>query len=214
MPLVDLDHFGLPQVLPADVRSFLREADRRIERFLLTSRIPAFVPTDFGAAYGVLKKLAGAWTKPGRLFCEWGSGFGVVACLAAMLDFDAYGIEIEAELVDAAQQLADDFGLPVTFIQGSFIPRGSKACTASDEGFAWFTPQGDSTHELLGLAPDDFAIIFAYPWPDEERVTADLFEHHAGAGAVLVTYHSASAFRVRRKKPRPNPHIKRAKTTH
>jgi hypothetical protein len=214
MPLVDLDHFGPPEVLPADVRSFLREADRRIDRFLLTSHIPAFVPSDFGATYGILKKLAGAWTKPGRLFCEWGSGFGVVACLAAMLDLDAYGIEIEAELVDAAQKLADDFGLPVTFIQGSFIPQGGEACNARDDGFAWLTPQGDSTHEKLGLAPDDFALIFAYPWPDEERVTADLFEHYAGAGAVLVTYHGASAFRVRRKKARPNPHIKRAKNAH
>jgi hypothetical protein len=199
MPLADLDLPAVCKVLPGDVRSFLREADRRIDRFQLTSRIPAFVPSDFGASYGILKQLAGSWVKPGRLFCEWGSGFGVVACLAAMLEFDACGIEIEAELVDAAQQLADDFSLPVQFIQGSFVPPGGEACTANEDGFAWLTTQSDSTHEELGLAPDDFTIIFAYPWPDEEKATADLFERFAGAGAVLVTYDSASNFRVRRK---------------
>jgi hypothetical protein len=73
MPLVDLDFSGVLEVLPADVRSFLREADRRIERFQRTSRVPAFVPSDFGAAFGVLKELADTSPRAGRLFCEWGS---------------------------------------------------------------------------------------------------------------------------------------------
>ena len=113
MSLVDVDLVDVRGVLPADVRCFLREANRRIERFQLTNRIAAFVPSDFGASYYVLKQLAGACAKPGRLVCEWGSSFGVVARLAAMLEFDACGTEIETELVDAAQQLADDFSLPI-----------------------------------------------------------------------------------------------------
>ena len=56
---------------------------------------------------------------PGTLFCEWGSGFGVVTCLAAMLEFDASGIEIESDLVDAAEDLSADFGLAVEFMCGS-----------------------------------------------------------------------------------------------
>src|SRR4051794_5489754 len=84
--------------LPAAVRSFLEEAGRRIERFQSTSRSPAFVPSDYAGAYRVLRAVATTDLAPGERFCEWGSGFGVVTCLAAMVGFDACGIEIEAEL--------------------------------------------------------------------------------------------------------------------
>src|SRR5437867_3109190 len=127
MPLVELNLRIRRAALPGDVRSFLREATRRIQRFQRQGRIPAFVPSDFERTYAVLRALAADCVR-GSLFCEWGCSFGVVACLAAMLDFEACGIEIEAELVDAAQQLAADFGLPVEFLRGSFIPPGGNAC--------------------------------------------------------------------------------------
>ena len=199
MPLMELDlPIGEPAV-PDDVAAFIREAERRIDQFQLSSRVPGFVPSDFGRVYSVLRALAAADVAPGRLFCEWGSGFGVVACLAALLDFDACGIEIDGELVDAAQRLAANFDLPVEFVCGSFIPRGAKASVESGDGFAWLTTDGDSAHEELGLTTDDFSIIFAYPWPDEEGVIGDVFERYAAAGAILVTYHGGSDFLLRQK---------------
>jgi hypothetical protein len=114
-----------------------------------------------------------------------------------MLDFDACGVEIEAELVEAAQQLADDFELPVQFVQGSFVPKG--AALDLKDGFAWLRCESDSALEELGLEPEDFGMIFSYPWPDEENAVADLFQRYARVGAVLVTYHGGDAFRVRRK---------------
>lgn len=199
MPLVDLNLLIGGSTLPGDVRSFLREAQRRIERFQRDSRVPAFVASDYERAYHVLRALAAADLAPGKLFCEWGSGFGVVACLAALLDFDARGIEIEGSLVDAAEKLAADFDIPVEFIRGSFIPRGGETYVCSDDGFAWLTTEGGTAHEELGLEPDDFDVIFAYPWPDEEEATSACFERHAAVGAVLVTYHGTEDFRVRRK---------------
>jgi hypothetical protein len=45
----------------------------------------------------------------------------------------------------------------------------------------------------------DLDVVFAYPWPDEEALTAELFDRYAGPGAVLVTFHSGDGFRARRK---------------
>jgi hypothetical protein len=160
---------------------------------------PAFVPCNFGAAYGLLQHLAAQALTAGTLFCEWGSGFGVVACLAALLEFDAFGIEVDSTLVHASRRLAADFDLPVEFAQGSFIPAGDRIRTRAAGSFAWLATTDAPAHEQLGLATEDFGVIFAYPWPDEERALGQLFERHAGAGALLVTHHGGEDFRLRRK---------------
>src|SRR6516162_7326793 len=124
MPLVEL---SVPEVggeLPRGVRAFLADADRRIEQFMQTARLPAFVPGDYVGAYRVLKAIAESDVARGNRFCEWGSGFGVVTSLAAGLDYEAYGIEVQGELVDCARQLADAFDLQAEFVDGSFVPRG------------------------------------------------------------------------------------------
>ncbi len=121
MPLVDLHLLSNPTI-PTDVRAFLDEAEHRVERFRRDRMTPAFVPSDFTAAYKALCALEEVDLSPGRSFCEWGSGFGVAACLAAMLGFDACGIEAEEELVDCARRLADDFGLPVQYACVQFPP--------------------------------------------------------------------------------------------
>jgi hypothetical protein len=184
--------------LPGDVRTLLREAERRIERFQRDSLVPAFVPCDFVLAYAALRAVAAEAEMPGRLFCEWGSGFGVVTCLAAMLDMEAWGIEIECELVGEARRLARDFELPAEFVRGSFIPPGSDV-RLSEEAFAWLSPEEDDLGAEMDLGPGDFNLVFAYPWPDEEEVIANIFDQHAMSGAMLLTYHSNDNVRLRRK---------------
>ncbi len=87
MPLVKLDLPVIEPDIPSDVKMLIREAERRIERFQFDGRVPGFVPSDFTCVYGILRALAETDLAPAKLFCEWGSGFGVVTCLAALLRF-------------------------------------------------------------------------------------------------------------------------------
>ena len=105
IPLVELRLPEVTGVIPRDVRAFLTEADRRIDQFWRDFRIPAFVPCDFVRAYEVLRALSSENLTTGNQFCEWGSGFGVVTCLAAMLDFDACGIEGHDLEIDVIAEL-------------------------------------------------------------------------------------------------------------
>ena len=191
--------------LPAEVARFLEEAEQRVGEHTerLPSLINGFVPSDFAAVYRALRFIRDSHLASGNAFCEWGSGLGVVASLAAMLRFDAYGIEIDAELCRASQQLADDFDLPVTFVHGSFVPPGSERILdrayMDQEGGLLLDIRTDGTYEDLGLEIRDFDIIFTYPWPNDEPLIETLFSRYAARGALLLTYHDSKPMRLRRK---------------
>jgi hypothetical protein len=199
MSAIDLSLLALEAGIPPDVKRFLREADQRIDDFQVWSRVPAFVPCDFEGTYRLLRALADSTLPRGMRFCEWGSGFGVAACLAAMVGFEACGIEIDGELVEHASQLAADFDLDVEFVRGSFIPPGFEERIHKMGRYAWFTTDADSAYEELDLDPDDMDVIFVYPWPDEEQVTVELFHRYGGTGAILATYHGGDDFKLRRR---------------
>lgn len=186
-------------VLPRDVAGLLEESARRLEEFLRGRTLPGFIPSDFEQVYRTLRTIACGNVAPGDCFCEWGSGLGVVSLLAAQLRLDAHGIEIEAELVEAARGLADDFELPVDFACGTFVPPGGEAYVDTVAEFDWLCAGGGCGYEELGLAPDDLDIVFAYPWPGEESVVDRLFDRFAADGAVLVTYRGLEGVHVQRK---------------
>jgi len=206
VPLVDIDISINGSVLPDDVVAFLREADLRVSQFVRNSpvRVTGFVPSDFVTVYHALRAITESNLAPGTSLCEWGSGFGVVASLAAMLEFKVCGIEIERGLVDASRRLADDFGLPVEFIHGSFIPSGAEAdveeayADTSTEYF-WLVTDADDACGELGLDPHDFDVVFAYPWPGEECLIDGLFEKYAAEEALLLTYNQYNSVRLQRK---------------
>ena len=198
MPLVDIP---LPELdaapVPYPVRKFLAEADKRVEEALADAGIPGFVPSDYENFYRTLRAITDASLLRGNTFLEWGSGLGVSASLAAMIGYEAVGIETEWELVDTARQLAEAFDVPVEFIHGSFIPRGHDDITAGE--YSWLVTESDDAYPQAGLDPDDFDLIFVYCWPDDEQTTADLFENCAGVGTVLMTFKGGDGYRLRRK---------------
>ncbi len=188
---------------PPEVVSLLRDADEFVHNFVedrLDDPIAGYVPCDFQLAYFALRHVVERRLMLGSTFCEWGSGLGIVSCLAACLDFDASGIEIEGELVEASTAFARDHEIVVELVQGSFIPPGSDDCLDDVGDFAWLLPGGHDGHALLDLDVDDIDVVFAYPWPGEEDIVFDLFNHHAAPGALLLTYHGMDSMRLQRKR--------------
>jgi hypothetical protein len=182
--------------LPTEVQKFLDEATRRIDAFQVDAKVPGFVASDFAGAYSLLRGIAEGYLAPGQRFCEWGSGFGVVACLASIVGFDACGIEIEPALVNEARRLASDFDLPVAFFAGSYLPRGGSANVDVVET-SWFDRRENDDDAMPDVS--DFDVIFAYPWPDEAILAERLFAARARRGALLATYATGGGFRLRRK---------------
>lgn len=201
MPLIDIE-FEPPKVaIPANVAALIADAQKRIEALEDKSRaeMPAFVPSNFEVVYRALAELMSSNLATGRRFIEWGSGVGVIACLASDVGFDAVGIEIEPKLVDIANSIAEDHEVDVDFVCGSFVPDGKNAHADWIDGVAWLTTDAPDGYDDLGLEPDDFDIVFAYPWPGEEQVIFDLFADCAATGALLLTYHGLEGLQLKRK---------------
>src|SRR5688572_9226117 len=194
MSLVKLD---LPMAtagpFPQRVTNLLADASGRIDQFIQTHKdnpAVSFVPSDYEMVYRALNALHnGNGLLPGNAFCEWGSGLGVIACLAATIGYDAVGIEIDQRLVLASQALARDHRINVELVQGSFVPDGHSTADDRGESHIMTIDDGRAAYDEIGLDPDDFDCIFAYPWPGEDELIASIFHQHAARGAVLVTFH-------------------------
>jgi len=193
---------------PPQAAALIADAQTRIEAFIesrLANPVSSFVPSNFPLVYGALRQVADANLSPGPLFCEWGSGAGVVTCLAAMAGFDACGIEFEADLVALSERLASDHRLKVSFYRGNLVPHGGQRIAERVGDFEWLAVGGDDPYEQMGLDINDFDMVFAYPWPGEQRVIERLFDRFAADGALLMTYNGAegiSLFRRRSARPR------------
>jgi hypothetical protein len=183
---------------PPKIAAFLKDAEERIEAFQDQHQVHGFVPSQFPVIYHALKHIQDESLATGLHFCEWGSGFGVVACLAASLGYTACGIEVNEELVASATQLAGDYDLEVDFHCDSFIPIGGEDYIAMEETSSWLTEQA-GTLEEEGILPENYDVIFVYPWPGEESVTERLFRKFANHGALLLSFHGREGLRLQRK---------------
>jgi hypothetical protein len=199
---IELPDLRVNAPLTPEMEALLSEADRRIDDFLHHWRGPIienFVASDYRTVNTVLTWIVKHQLSAGHMFCEWGSGFGVVTMMAALHDFTAFGIEVESELVDRARTLAGDLDIPVEFSQGSFIPSGGHRLIQYQEDVAHIETDTPSGYDEFDLEIADFDLFFAFPWPGENRFWDNLFHHYASEGALLLTYHGIEELRLQRK---------------
>jgi protein-L-isoaspartate O-methyltransferase len=125
-----------------------------------------FVPSDYELACRTLDAL------PRGRFCEWGSGMGLVTGMAEILGFDAYGIEIDADLAERSRALLSQFGLSAHIETGDYLSSSYQA---------------------------DF--YYVYCWPGKVVVTEAHFQQIAPPGAYLLILNGESDIRLKIRAP-------------
>lgn len=201
MPLQSFEVTIDPAPLPHDVAALLADAAVRIDAFFArpgTVQGVGFVPSNHEQVYRTLRTLRRA-EPDARTFCEWGSGFGVVTGLAALLGFQATGIECDAELVGLSRSLLAAHRLGPTIVHGSFVPDDYARRERLSDLETRTVLSAASAYDDMDAGIDDFAVVFAYPWPTEEDQYKDLFLRHADYGAVLLTWSASEGMRGYRK---------------
>ena len=159
-----------------------RQIFERFERDVRSAEFHPFKPADYTAIVDMLLPFSGEC----RTFLEWGSATGVIAITADLLGFEAYGIEIDASLVDMSNDLARRHGSDARFVAGSLLP----------DGYEWRSPSGDtrlgtieegvSGYSQLGMPLHDFDLVYGYPWSGEAAMMRDIMQRCGGNGSRLL----------------------------
>jgi hypothetical protein len=177
------------------LRELLQAADDTWERHRRRQQgeFHGFVPSDHRDVHDRLARLRDRHVT----FVELGSGTGVNTILADLLGYEAYGIEIEPWLVDAAEELAERFESEARFAQGSFLPGDFDAAHLIDGDFHVTYDDAHSAWGELDRDLADFDLVFAFPWPGEEDLFERLLAHSGRPGQLLLTWHADEGFRER-----------------
>jgi len=189
-----------PKKIPSDIAGLLTEANQRCDDFFdagLDRRYPRYLPSNPEAVYAAIAHLKEAHLTRGKVFCEWGSGLGIATCMASLIGYEAYGIEIEEELAKRSTQLAHDLKIPVEILCTSYLPEGYEECEGVG-GKDLLPPEAttsggvniDTTPLYDGLDPGEVDLFFVYPWPGQEEFMMDLFQAVSTEDAILLIYHA------------------------
>ncbi|PON17306.1 hypothetical protein C2W62_13905 [Candidatus Entotheonella serta] len=211
MAIEEVEIEALEVSMSEQVARLIETCSRGWERFFADGddqHAPQFVPSVPEMVFSVLEEVTKRNLPPHRVFCEWGSGFGTVTCMAALLGYQAYGIEIEEELVRLSRAVARRLKIPVEIICTSMFPEGYRAHSgASGVELVrpkWSRDPHDRARRALrydGMDIDisEIGLFFVYPWPGERELMQELFDAVAAAGAILVAYYTDKKVCVYRK---------------
>lgn len=186
---------------PSTALRLIELAKERSDAFLKLSQpvIHNYVPCDFDLVNQGLAWIMDNYLLAGNRFCEFGSGLGVAALLASAHGMDSIGIEIEAALVEESCRLASDLELPARFYCGSFVPRNISDIFELSQGIEHVVTDEGDVYDEIGLAPSEFDLFFAFPWPGEYHFFESLFQQCAADGACLLTYQGREGLNLIRK---------------
>lgn len=157
------------------------------DQFSLSSWEDDFHPF-VAADYEVVLEALLPFRAPGLKFLEWGSASGVITVMADLLGFRAFGIELDAELVDTARALAKRHDSEATFVAGSFLPEGYRFRPARGDGRPGTIGEGASGYLKMGLHLDEFDVVFGYPWGGEEALMLDVMRAFGRPDAHLLLH--------------------------
>jgi len=185
---LDFDWDDSAEIPPA-TELILQDADRVLQAYWdqwTKKPIEQYVACDFRDVWRALTKLTASKLAKGNTFCE--CGFGIVTGLASQLGWEAIGIEAESFLVDQANRFLVRNQLKGEILHGNFLPRGSEWLTDAQSNHASLFHQVENAYEKHDLELDDYAMVFAYPWPGEHPFLQEVFRHYAGNGALLLMF--------------------------
>jgi SAM-dependent methyltransferase len=177
--------------IPAEIEPILADADRVLQAYWdqwTKKPIEQYVACDFRDVWRALAKVTASKIARGNTFCEWGCGFGIVTGLASQLGWEAIGIEAESFLVEQAKRFLARNHLKGEILHGNFLPRGSERLARSQSNHASMFHQVENVYEEHDLELDDYALVFAYPWPGEHHFLQEVFRHYAKEGALLLMF--------------------------
>jgi hypothetical protein len=167
------------------------------EHFDRTVREKGFHPF-VAADYDVVRTTLESLPSKGKRFLEWGSASGVITVMADVLGFEAFGIELDASLVRTAREFAARHQSNARFAAGSFLPTGYRWRRAAKGGAPEWTGDGPSGYLQLGLALDDFEVVFGYPWRGETPMMLDLMKQYGNPDATLLLHDTNEGVQIYR----------------
>lgn len=189
--------------LSPTVEKWLQAARERVQKYwdqFPQKPLSQYIECDFDLVAAAIQECCNKQMLDGKLFIEWGCGFGVITGVASVLGLDAIGVEAEAFLCEEGEKLFSAADVQAEIWNGNFLPDGSRELSEPEDPMVSLTHQLSAVYDDHDFALEDFAMVFVYPWPGEEHFLKLVFDSFARSGALLLLYRGPYQIELYRKK--------------